>query len=54
MPIISIFSGSYCNGQEVVQQLVDHTGYRWVEDAAVAASAGAISGLKKPDCSHHS
>jgi CheY-like chemotaxis protein/cytidylate kinase len=45
MPIISIFSGSYCNGQEVVQQLVDHTGYRWVEDAAVAASAGAISGI---------
>lgn len=45
MSIISVFSGSYCNGHDVVQQLVDHTGYRLVEDAAVAASAGAISGL---------
>jgi CheY-like chemotaxis protein/cytidylate kinase len=45
MSIISVFSGSYCNGHDVVQKLVDHTGYRLVEDAAVAASAGAISGL---------
>jgi two-component system, OmpR family, response regulator CpxR len=47
MSIISVFSGSYCNGHDVVQKLVDHTGYRLVEDAAVAASAGAISGLSE-------
>lgn len=45
MSIISLFCGSYCNGHEVVQKLVDHTGYRLVEDGEVAASAGAISGL---------
>jgi two-component system, OmpR family, response regulator CpxR len=47
MSIISLFCGSYCNGQEVVRKLVDHTGYRLVEDAEVAASAGTISGLSE-------
>jgi two-component system, OmpR family, response regulator CpxR len=47
MSIISLFCGSYCNGQEVVQKLVDHTGYRLVEDTEVAASAGTISGLSE-------
>jgi two-component system, OmpR family, response regulator CpxR len=47
MSIISVSSGSYCNGPDVVQKLVDHTGYRLVDDAAVAASAAAISGLSE-------
>jgi two-component system response regulator CpxR len=47
MSIISLFCGSYCNGQEVVRKLVDHTGYRLVEDAEVAASAATISGLSE-------
>lgn len=47
MSIISLFCGSYCNGRDVVLKLVDHTGYRLVEDAAVAASAGTISGLSE-------
>lgn len=47
MSIISVSSGSYCNGSDVIQQLVDHTGYRLVDDAAVAASAAAISGLSE-------
>jgi len=47
MSIISLFCGSYCNGHEVVRKLVDHTGYRLVEDGEVAASAGTISGLSE-------
>jgi hypothetical protein len=47
MSIISLFCGSYCNGQEVVRKLVDHTGYRLVEDTEVAASAATISGLSE-------
>jgi CheY-like chemotaxis protein/cytidylate kinase len=47
MSVISVSSGSYCNGPDVIQKLVDHTGYRLVDDAAVAASAAAISGLSE-------
>ena len=47
MSIISLFCGSYCNGHDVVQKLADHTGYRLVEDAEVAASAGTASGLSE-------
>ncbi len=47
MSIISVSSGSYCNGPEVIQKLVGHTGYRLVDDATIAASAAAISGLSE-------
>lgn len=45
MSLISLFSGSHCSEQAVVQNLVDHTGYRLVSDEAVAASASGLSGL---------
>jgi len=45
MSLISLFSGSHCNEQAVVQNLIDHTGYRLVSDEAVTASAAQLSGL---------
>jgi CheY-like chemotaxis protein len=45
MSLISLFSGSHCKEQAVVQNLVDHTGYRLVSDEEVAASATRLSGL---------
>ncbi len=45
MSLISLFSGSHCNEQEVTQNLIDHTGFRLVSDETVAASASRMSGL---------
>ena len=45
MSLISLFSGSHCNEQAVVQNLIDHTGYRLVSDEEVTASATRLSGL---------
>ena len=45
MSTITLFSGSYCNDQEISQLLVDHTGYRLIRDEEVVSAAGAISGL---------
>ncbi len=45
MSLISLFSGSYCNDQEVVQNLVGHAGDRVVKDEEVSAAASRLSGL---------
>jgi CheY-like chemotaxis protein len=45
MSLISLFSGSHCNEQMVVKNLIDHTGYRLVSDEAVISSASRMSGL---------
>jgi CheY-like chemotaxis protein/cytidylate kinase len=45
MSLISIYSGSYCNDQEVVQNLVGHAGDRVVKDEEVSAAASRLSGL---------
>jgi CheY-like chemotaxis protein len=46
MSLISLFSGAHCNEQAVVQNLIDHTGYRLVSDEEVIASAARLSGLE--------
>jgi len=45
MSVISIFSGSFCGKDEVVQNLLSTTGYKLVGDAAIIARAAALSGL---------
>ena len=45
MSTITLFSGSYCNDQEISQLLVDHSGYRLIRDEEVISAASAISGL---------
>lgn len=45
MSLISLFSGSYCRDDEIVQHLVDHTGYRAVSDSDVVSAASRLSGL---------
>jgi CheY-like chemotaxis protein len=47
MSLISLFSGVYCDDDEVVQSLQEHTGYRAVSDAEVTAAAGRLGGLKE-------
>jgi len=45
MSTITLFSGSFCNDQEISRLLVDHTGYRLIRDEQVVSAASAISGL---------
>jgi len=45
MPIISIFSGSFCLGEEISQGLVDRTGYRLVSDDDIVRRASELSGV---------
>jgi two-component system response regulator CpxR len=36
MPVISLFSGCYCNEKQVVQEIGSRTGYRLISDKEVA------------------
>ncbi|MEJ2476835.1 MAG: hypothetical protein P8Y40_04895 [Desulfobacterales bacterium] len=43
MPVITIFSGSFCNEKQVVQEVLSLTGYGLVADKDVVADASRIS-----------
>jgi len=43
MPVITIFSGSFCNEKQVVQEVLSLTGYSLVADKDVVADASRIS-----------
>lgn len=40
MSVISLFSGSYCHGEEVARKVLDLLGYKLVDDEAIIAEAG--------------
>lgn len=45
MPIITIFSGTFCKQQRVVAKLISDTGCRLVADKDIIARASALSGM---------
>jgi two-component system response regulator CpxR len=45
MSMITLFSGSYCNEQDVLRELVDRAGCRLIRDEDVVSSASSLSGL---------
>ncbi len=45
MSVITIFSGKYCMGEEVVQKTLHETEYRLVTDQDIAAEASKMSGM---------
>ncbi|MDH3800373.1 MAG: cytidylate kinase-like family protein, partial [Desulfobacterales bacterium] len=45
MPIISMFSGSFCEEGPVVQEVIARTGYRHIIDNEIVAEASRRSGL---------
>jgi len=45
VPVITVFSGSYCNETGVIGRLQEATGYEWVDDSDVVAEAVKLSGL---------
>jgi CheY-like chemotaxis protein len=45
MPVITVFSGTYCNDEPVVQALLRHTQYKLVSDLDLIAEASRLSTL---------
>jgi CheY-like chemotaxis protein/cytidylate kinase len=45
MSIITIFSGEYCNSDEIVKKTLAKTGYRLVTDRDIVAEASKMSGM---------
>lgn len=45
MAIITIFSGSFCNEEPVIQEVISHTGYNLITDDEVVAEASRRSGM---------
>ena len=43
MSIITLFSGSFCNENDVIREVVSHTGYRLITDNEVVAEASRLS-----------
>jgi CheY-like chemotaxis protein len=39
MPVINAFCGSYCGAEEVISSVIEMTGYKYVDDAALVAMA---------------
>ena len=48
MPVITLFSGSYCNEQQIVQEIASRTGYRLMTDREVVAEDRDPAALGKP------
>jgi CheY-like chemotaxis protein/cytidylate kinase len=40
MPVVNVFSGSYCGAEQVVRSVVEKTGYRYLDDAGLVAATG--------------
>jgi two-component system, OmpR family, response regulator CpxR len=45
MPVISLFSGSYCSEKQVVQEIGAQTGYRLISDKEIVAEASRLSDI---------
>ena len=47
MPVITVFTGTFCNEDAVIQTIKDRTGYRLVHDNELVAEAGRLSGISE-------
>lgn len=45
MSVITVFNALYCNEDLIVQQLIEKTGYRFINDNEVVALASKLSGI---------
>ncbi len=47
MPLISIFSGTFCREEPLISAIIDQTGYASVSDVDVVSAASRLSGLSE-------
>ncbi|MGM0404083.1 MAG: AAA family ATPase, partial [Thermodesulfobacteriota bacterium] len=45
MPILTLFSGAFCNEKAVTEILLEKTGYRLLSDSHIASEAARLSGM---------
>ncbi|HMK50069.1 MAG TPA: cytidylate kinase family protein, partial [Thermodesulfovibrionales bacterium] len=45
MSIITIFSGSYCNEESVIKEILRRTGYKQITDREIVSKASSLSGI---------
>lgn len=45
MSVLTLFSGVFCNEEDVVRDIVESTGYRWISDDVVVQGASELSGI---------
>lgn len=45
MPVISIFCGTFCRAEEIINELAASTGFKVISDAEVVSTAAALSGI---------
>ena len=45
MPVITVFSGTFCDDEPVLQALLQRTGYKLVSDADLVAAASRLSSI---------
>jgi len=45
MPVITIFSGTFCLEDPVIRQVISDTGYKLITDKDIVKEAGAVSGI---------
>jgi CheY-like chemotaxis protein len=47
MPVVTVFCGSYCGAEQVVRGVIEKTGYRYLDDAALVAATGKRFNLEE-------
>ncbi len=47
MSIIAAFTGTYCNEEEVIKEILKRTGYKYVTDSDIVSKAGSLSDLSE-------
>jgi CheY-like chemotaxis protein len=45
MSIITVFSGSFCNENPIIEEVIERTGYKLITDQEVIAEASRLSGM---------
>ncbi|WP_419655906.1 two component system response regulator [Desulfosarcina variabilis str. Montpellier] len=45
MPVITLFSGSYCNEKQIIEEIASRTGYRQLTDPDIVAEASRLSSI---------
>ena len=47
MSIITIFSGSFCNENPIIEEVISRTAYKLISDDVVVAEASRLSGMEE-------
>ncbi|MCG6893432.1 MAG: response regulator [Desulfobacteraceae bacterium] len=52
MPVVTVFSGTFCNESDVIEELVQRTGYHYITDEHVVKKAAVLANLGEEKIRH--